>query len=311
MLDDLKFATLDQWPMTSQGARERRRERPAAVPHDRQVFAVPHAGRERHAAGQARHQRPAAGRSGGHCDGEDPEGPHPQHRGPVERRHRLFHAGGSAVDIGLGFFRITTEYVSDDSFDQEIFIRPVPNTFSVYLGEHVMPDGSDAETWLHRQRRCRSTKFKAEFRKRSRGQGLRRRRFRVPRVLENRARRSRSSRSTASRRPSTRCSYLADGTTISAEDYAAWPKEAGAKPSVRTGARCIKRELKWRKMTAVEILDQRDLPGKYIPIVEVIGREIVHWRQARPVGPRAPGEGLAADVQLLVEHHHREDGARA
>jgi hypothetical protein len=51
----------------------------------------------------------------------------------------------SAARIGLGYFRITTEYVADDSFDQEIFVRPIPNTFSVYLGKHIMPDGSDTE----------------------------------------------------------------------------------------------------------------------------------------------------------------------
>ena len=51
----------------------------------------------------------------------------------------------SAAKIGVGYFRITTEYVSDDSFDQEIFIKPIPNTFSVYMGHHIMPDGSDCK----------------------------------------------------------------------------------------------------------------------------------------------------------------------
>ena len=54
-------------------------------------------------------------------------------------------AGESAAKIGLGYFRITTEYVSPDSFDQDIFIQPLPNTFAVYLGPHIMPDGSDAK----------------------------------------------------------------------------------------------------------------------------------------------------------------------
>jgi hypothetical protein len=196
-------------------------------------------------------------------------------------------AGGSAVDIGLGFFRITTEYVSDDSKDQEIFIRPVPNTFSVYLGAHVMPDGSDAETGYVVEA-MPIDKFKAEFPKAKceakdfdgvdseflaywkTGETITVvEEYRIEKTVYEML-------------------YLADGTAISAEDYAAWPKEAGAKPSVQDRRNCIKRELKWRKMTAVEILDQRDLPGKYVPIVEVIGRESfvggkrVLWGLVRP-----------------------------
>ncbi len=53
-------------------------------------------------------------------------------------------AGESAAKIGLGYFRVTTEYLPG-SWDQDIFIRPIPNTFSVYLGKHFMPDGSDAK----------------------------------------------------------------------------------------------------------------------------------------------------------------------
>src|SRR3954471_14285538 len=39
----------------------------------------------------------------------------------------------SAARIGLGYLRITTEYVDESSFDQELFIKAIPNTFSVYL----------------------------------------------------------------------------------------------------------------------------------------------------------------------------------
>jgi hypothetical protein len=49
------------------------------------------------------------------------------------------------VDAGLGYWRVTTDYASDDSFDQEIYIKAVPNPLNVYLGRHVEPDGSDAK----------------------------------------------------------------------------------------------------------------------------------------------------------------------
>jgi len=50
-----------------------------------------------------------------------------------------------AIDTGEGYFRFITDYVDDKSFDQEIYVKAIPNAFSVYLGPHSEPDGSDAE----------------------------------------------------------------------------------------------------------------------------------------------------------------------
>lgn len=52
----------------------------------------------------------------------------------------------SAVRTGLGYFRILTNYVSPQSFEQEILIKRINNTFSVYLDPFFKePDASDAE----------------------------------------------------------------------------------------------------------------------------------------------------------------------
>jgi len=49
------------------------------------------------------------------------------------------------VKIGIGYWRVITDYVSDDSFDQEIFIRRVRDPFSVYIDPDILEaDGSDA-----------------------------------------------------------------------------------------------------------------------------------------------------------------------
>lgn len=56
------------------------------------------------------------------------------------------YAFDGAVRKGFGFYRIITDYVSPDSFDQEILIKKVQNHFSVLLDpSHIEPDGSDAE----------------------------------------------------------------------------------------------------------------------------------------------------------------------
>src|SRR3990172_819445 len=54
-------------------------------------------------------------------------------------------AGESAVRVGEGYFRFVTEYEDDQSFNQVIRIKRVPDMFCVYLGHHVMPDGSDTD----------------------------------------------------------------------------------------------------------------------------------------------------------------------
>lgn len=50
------------------------------------------------------------------------------------------------VWVGLGYWRVMTEYAGDDSFDQELFIRRVRNPLSVYLDPDIKEvDGSDAK----------------------------------------------------------------------------------------------------------------------------------------------------------------------
>ena len=51
-----------------------------------------------------------------------------------------------AVQGGLGYWRIVTEYAHDGSFDQEIFIRRVKNPNTVYHDPDIQSgDGSDAK----------------------------------------------------------------------------------------------------------------------------------------------------------------------
>ena len=194
----------------------------------------------------------------------------------------------SAVKIGLGYFRITTEYVSEDSFDQEMFIRPIPNTFSVYLGKHIMPDGSDAEIGFI----CEAVpigKFKETYPKAKAEakdfEGIEAdiigdwKTEETITIVEE----------FCLERTAEELLFLADGTTITATEYAKWPEDvAGPKPGVQDRRLRVRKQLKWRKMTAVEVLEKRDLPGKYIPIVEVVGRESwvdgkrILWGLVRP-----------------------------
>lgn len=51
-----------------------------------------------------------------------------------------------AATKGLGYLRVITDYVDPTSFDQEIFIKRIRNSFSVYVDPHYQePDGSDMD----------------------------------------------------------------------------------------------------------------------------------------------------------------------
>jgi hypothetical protein len=193
----------------------------------------------------------------------------------------------SAARIGLGYIRVTAEYTSDDSFDQELFIRPVPNTFSVYLGKHIHPDGSDAETAFicepmpieKFKEEYPGKKFKSEdfdgFGAQVSGYWRTAETIMVVEYYCFERRRE-------------KIHFLADGTTMSDEMYKKWPVEAGPKPAIQKSRDVLRKQLMWTKMTGVEVLDSRELPGKYIPIAEVVGREAwvdgrrVLWGLVRP-----------------------------
>ena len=50
------------------------------------------------------------------------------------------------IDGGIGWWRIITDYESNDTFDQEIYIEPVQDPLSVYMDPDIQhPDGSDAK----------------------------------------------------------------------------------------------------------------------------------------------------------------------
>lgn len=152
-----------------------------------------------------------------------------------------------ATDGGFGYWRIVTEYIDEDTFDQEPRIERIRNRFSVLLDPaHQQPDGSDSK-WGFVFESLTPDEFKAQY----------------PGKKE--------------------CSFeeyggMADGWVGS--DYlivAEYFKIIETYETLTVGNRSRKvpkRSVKWYKMTAAEVLDERDWPGKWIPIVEVIGNEI-------------------------------------
>ena len=191
-------------------------------------------------------------------------------------------SGESAVRTGEGYFRIITEYEDEKSFNQVIRIKRVPDMFCVYLGPHMMPDGSDAEYGFvfedapierfrreHPDAKYQGTDF-SELEQHSVFWGDDKK-IKVCEYFY------------FDYKPET--VLFVNGKTMTKAEYQALPEP---KPETRGTRNTRIRTTKWCKLTGVEILEKRDWAGKWIPIVKTIGKEAwvngkrVCWGLVRP-----------------------------
>jgi hypothetical protein len=178
-------------------------------------------------------------------------------------------AGQSAVITGEGYFRFVTEYEDEKSDKQKIVIKPCPDMFSVYLGPHLMPDGSDAEYGFVLED-VPEERFKREFPKAKY----------QPQDFPEEG--SPNWRSEGAIRVAeyfyfdykdALVLFLADenATPMMEDEYNAIPE--ANRPPVQDQRETKIKSVKWCKLTGAEIIEKRDWAGKLIPIVKVTGRE--------------------------------------
>jgi hypothetical protein len=177
-------------------------------------------------------------------------------------------AGEFAVDAGLGYWRVTTDYVSDDSFDQEIYIKAVPNPLNVYLGKHSEPDGSDAKCGFVFEDMAK-TEFERRFPKadpvgwplEGGSEWLTKETIRVAeywKIVEE----------------ADTLYALPDGPVLLSKMDAQTAEVVRAAGDAIDKREVFTRKCKWYLIAGDKILDRRDWLGKYIPIVRVVGEEI-------------------------------------
>ena len=145
-LEDLKFAGGDQWPVEIQNSRLLE-SRPYLTINKIDAYC-------RQITNSQRQQRPRI-----KCHGVNTQSDakmaqiitgicrHVEEQSDADAAYD--NAFDFAVRMGWGFWRITTDYVRPDSFDQEIYIKRIENPFMVYFDPNSNePDGSDAEKCL-------------------------------------------------------------------------------------------------------------------------------------------------------------------
>lgn len=271
-LDDLKFAGGDQWPVEIQNSRLLE-SRPYLTINKIDAYC-------RQIANSQRQQRPRIKAHGMNTQSDAKLAEivtgicrHVEEQSDADAAYD--NAFDFAVRMGWGYWRVTTDYVRPDSFDQEIYIKRIENPFMVYFDPNSNePDGSDAE-------KCLITEVvsKEAFRKMypdaetdagftprgtgdSQSEWITKEDIRIAEYFYTEYTR-------------TKLVLLSDGTTVYEDEMPSQDAmlEAGIYEVSRR--QTVKKQIKWVKLTGMQILEKRDWAGKYIPVVPVYGQQLV------------------------------------
>ena len=270
-LDDVRFAAGDQWPVDVQNSRVLE-ARPCLTINKVDAYI-------RQICNQQRQQRPRIKVHGMNNDSDAKVAEiitgitrHIENQSDADQAYD--HAFEYCVKMGWGYWRVTTDYVRDDSFDQEIYIKRIENPFSVYFDPNsVEPDGSDAEKCL-----VTTVVSKAVFKKM------------YPNAEDTQGFSSKGTGDTESEwvtkediriaeyfyteREKAMIIQLSDGTTGYSDEMPSKKALAEAGITVIDKRDTWRKKIKWCKLTAMQILEEGEWAGKFIPIVPVFGQEV-------------------------------------
>lgn len=180
---------------------------------------------------------------------------------------------------GVGYWRVVTDYVSADSFDQEIYLKPIHDPLTVFLDPDIQqPDGSDARFGIIFQRLSKD-QFKAKY-PRYAGEA-------TPSTLGNddtwttseqvmvaeyfrRSDREDKLIAYVDSEGNQQVTRLSEVSRLGKEAVDVLLKD----PNTRTRS-ITEPKIEWFKIIGEKIVERRDWLGSYIPIVRVIGEETV------------------------------------
>jgi hypothetical protein len=271
-LDDLKFAGGDQWPVEIQNSRLLE-SRPYLTINKIDAYC-------RQISNQQRQQRPRMVAHGMNTESDEKVAEvitgilrHIENQSDADAAYD--NAFEFAVRMGWGYWRILYDFPRPDSMEQEIYVKRIENPFMVYFDPNSNePDGSDAE-------KCLITEVisKESFRKmypgaddgggfNPRGTGdsqsewITKEDIRIAEYFYTEHKR-------------TKLYLLSDGTTCYEDEK---PKETVMQDAgiyVVSKRETIKKQIKWCKLTGMQVLEQRDWPGRFIPVVPVYGQQLI------------------------------------
>jgi len=190
--------------------------------------------------------------------------------------HAYTTAGEHAADGGFGYFRLLTEYCDPESFDQDIVIKRIHNRFSVQLGPHTDPTGADAKYGFVYENMTKED-FEKKYPKKS------------PANWQTASKENPDWFGEDSVRVAEYIKIVEETQTIVLlSDQSVMPKNQYEKeskaalavgmldvPHVLKERSSIKKRVKWYKISASEVLEEGELLGTLMPIIQVVGEELV------------------------------------
>jgi len=271
-LEDLKFASGDQWPVEIQNSRNLE-ARPCLTINKIDAYV-------RQVTNQQRQQRPRIKVHGmnSQSDAKIAEiltGICRHIEVNSDADHSYDNAFNYAVRCGFGYWRVKTDYVREDSFDQEIYIEPIHNPFTVYFDPNsTLPDGSDAEKCLITQVVPKKT-FEKMYPDAETGVGFTQKGTGDTNAEWVMKEDIRIAEYWYTERKSDKLCLLSDGSKVFRSDLPS-DKDLLARGLVVIDERpTLKKQIKMIKCTAMEVLEEGDWASKYIPIIPVYGEEFV------------------------------------
>lgn len=210
------------------------------------------------------------------------------------------------VQHGTGYIRVLADYVSEDSFDQDIFIRPVEDPFKVTDDPDAMdPAGADRK-WLFIEESITEDEFKRQYPDAEQidwdfdtkdGWFSSDKKVRLAEYFE------------VCYRNKNLILWDNGSTSFEGEDPppgALGPAlDANGKPKTR---KTQERYVMWRKMNGKETLEEKEFPSKHIPFARAMGNHAVIdgklyvWGLVRPAkdSQRAYNVGQSAIYERVM-----------
>lgn len=180
-----------------------------------------------------------------------------------------------AATIGWGYWRLRTDYIAEDSFNQDIYLDPIDNPFNVYFDYNSrLPDGSDAEKALITELMDKKVFEKMYpgaamngFSDRGTGDSdpdwVTERDIRIAEYFYVERQKQKLVR-------------LTDGTDVWADELGPIKRlMAQAGVGIQGDRQSFRRTVKWCKQTGFETLEEKKLPGRWIPVVPVYWTNVV------------------------------------
>ncbi len=177
------------------------------------------------------------------------------------------------VTYGEGYIRILTEYAREDSFDQDLKIGRVRNSFSVYMDPTIQdPCGADAK-WCFITEDLTKAEYERMFPNAQPVSSL------MSRGVGDQSTSQWLSEDTVriaeyfyyEHKPATLNLYPGNLTAFDGTPQDRQLKAQFGKPL--RSRKVDRRQVKWVKTNGFEILEEQDWAGKWIPVVRVIGNE--------------------------------------